>query len=314
MSGFHPNELSDKFPADRFEKFRTSDLSLHDKIKPLLSFTDEATCATGSYMWLVFGFLPPGPKITMGDSRKLPPVVHYENTLRALRRLSFQTLLQLLGVPYTDLTEQHRSVKAISNLVFYLAYEKRLTTDPKVDHRYLILIDPKSAVESAVEASGSTYNIFNVRVVIDAVVKLLAGGIDPAAITILTPYMAHLSAYVTARTFAVEQLDRRIAEVSVETVEWVPSREFYHVIVDFTRTKSSGFLIERSRMNVEFGKLIKAHKFDRTPLGDGFSFFAKQKQSVIPLEKNDVQKLTAANSLGREDGIGHDTIFRERSA
>ncbi|KAK7527071.1 uncharacterized protein IWZ02DRAFT_480092 [Phyllosticta citriasiana] len=209
----------------------------------------------------------------MGDSRKLPPVVHYENTLRALRRLSFQTLLQFLGVPYIDLTEQHRSVKAISNLVFYLAYEKRLTTDPKVDRipkargrtifstrplpdsnrrdRYLILIDPQSAVESAVEASGSTYNIFNVRVVIDAVVKLLAGGIDPAAITILTPYVAYLSAYVTARTFAVEQLDRRIAEVSVETVEWVPSREFYHVIVDFTRTKSSGFLIERSYMNVE---------------------------------------------------------------
>ncbi|KAK7546789.1 hypothetical protein IWX91DRAFT_326154 [Phyllosticta citricarpa] len=267
ISGFHPNGRSAKFPADRFEKFRTrytefeeghefslelnrdftelqndlrdaallerdvvdttvagsSDPSLHEKIKSLLSFTDEAACATDSDI----------PKIMMGDSHQLSPVVHYENTLRAERRLSLPTRLQLLGVPYTDLTEQHRSLKAIPNLVFYLAYEKRLKTDPKVDripkargrpffdavrkayswpvNRYLILIDPKSAVESTVEASGTTCNIFNVRVVIDEVVKLLARGIDPATITILTPYVAQLSAYVIARTLAVEQLDRRIA-------------------------------------------------------------------------------------------------------
>ena len=223
---------------------------------------DEASQGTEPSAWVPLQF---ARRLAMaGDPWQLPPTVvsaqaaaegFSVSLMERLMRLWGPDCARRLGIQY----RMHEAIMAFSSLEFY---EGGLAADASVRQHLLCDLPGVSAsdltetpvqfvdtagagYDESVEADGdSRINTLEAEVVCRKVLALLAAGVGPDEIAVITPYAAQ------ARWLR-EQL--KAPEVEVDTVDGFQGREKEAVVVSLVRSNREGeigFLSDVRRMNV----------------------------------------------------------------
>ncbi len=223
---------------------------------------DEACQCTEPTCWIPL--LRADRVILAGDHCQLPPTIISRAAVKEGYNVSLQERLVALHGPLVSrpLLEQyrmHEHIMAYSSDVFY---ENRLEAHPTVATHLLrdlpnvreeeltttpvLFIDTSGACyDEEKEAGGDSYlNRDEAKLAIKKVRDLMACGVRPSNIAIITPYSAQVR-------FLREQLDIDGAEVG--SIDGFQGREKEAVIISFVRSNKRqdiGFLNDIRRMNV----------------------------------------------------------------
>lgn len=251
-----------------------------------LALVDEATQATEPLTLLAF--LRAERVVLAGDHRQLPPtVISQEAAAGGLARSLFERLLDLHGEPvHQMLREQHRMNAELMELPSQAFYGGALRAHPAVARRTLLTVLPGSTLDAppllfldsagkgwdevAPEGSESLENPGEATVILARARALLAAGLPPAQIAVITPYRAQAARLAPA----LEPLG-----IEVDTVDAFQGREAEAVLVSCVRSNAEGqlgFLTDLRRMNVALTR-AKVHAFvvgDSATLG-GHPFYAR---------------------------------------
>jgi ATP-dependent RNA/DNA helicase IGHMBP2 len=234
-----------------------------------LAVVDEATQAVEPAAWLAL--LRADRAVLAGDHLQLPPTVLSAAALEGGLGISlFERLVALHGdAVKVTLTEQHRMNEAIMRFPSEALYGGALRAHPAVAHHALdgaplevIDTSGRGFEEATPEGSDSRENEGEARLCAAEVERVLALGVAPADVAVISPYdgqVQRLRALLAAR---VEQ------GLEVDTVDGFQGREKEAVVVSLTRANPAGevgFLADVRRMNVA---LTRARK-KLVVVGDG---------------------------------------------
>ncbi|HEY1904465.1 MAG TPA: AAA domain-containing protein, partial [Myxococcaceae bacterium] len=235
-----------------------------------LALVDEATQATEPLTLLAF--LRAERVVLAGDHRQLPPTVLSEEAAAGgLATSLFERLLALHGDGVRQmLREQYRMNAELMELPSRAFYGGELRAHPSVATRTLATVLPGATLdappllfldtagkgweEAAPPGSESLENPGEAEVVVARARALLAAGLDPAQIAVITPYRAQAARIAPA----LEGLG-----VEVDTVDVFQGREAEAVLVSCVRSNAEGrlgFLTDLRRMNVALTR-AKVHAF-----------------------------------------------------
>jgi len=250
-----------------------------------LALVDEATQATEPLTLLAF--LRSERVVLAGDHRQLPPtVLSQEAAAGGLATSLFERLVALHGDPVRQmLREQYRMNAELMELPSRAFYGGALRAHPSVAGRTLATVLPgadldappllfldsagKGWEEVAPEGSESLENPGEAEVVVARARALLAEGLGPPQIAVITPYRAQAARMGPL----LEPLG-----IEVDTVDAFQGREAEAVLVSCVRSNAEGrlgFLTDLRRMNVALTR-AKVHAFvvgDSATLG-GHPFYA----------------------------------------
>ncbi len=234
-----------------------------------LAVVDEATQAVEPAAWLAL--LRADRAVLAGDHLQLPPTVLSAAAQQGGLGISlFERLVALHGdAVKVTLTEQHRMNEAIMRFPSEALYGGALRAHPAVAHHALdgaplevIDTSGRGFEEATPEGSDSRENEGEARLCAAEVERVLALGVAPADVAVISPYdgqVQRLRALLAAR---VEQ------GLEVDTVDGFQGREKEAVVVSLTRANQAGevgFLADVRRMNVA---LTRARK-KLVVVGDG---------------------------------------------
>jgi superfamily I DNA and/or RNA helicase len=223
---------------------------------------DEANQATEAAAW---GPLQYADRLVLaGDHKQLPPTIISAQAAAAGFSVSLpERLLRELGTDISRrLTVQYRMNSAIMQFPSDEFYEGSLTAHASVEGHLLQDLpdvessDLTSTPVTFIDTAGASYdeesepegesrfNPLEAELVVKKLEALLAAGLPPAAIAVISPYAAQ-----------VRLLRQRIpqAEVEVDSVDGFQGREKEAVIVSLVRSNREneiGFLEDVRRMNV----------------------------------------------------------------
>jgi len=228
-----------------------------------LALLDEATQATEPLTLL--GFLRAPRVVLAGDPQQLPPtVLSPEAAKQGLAVSLFERLLADHGEGVKRmLREQYRMNTPIMSFPSREMYGGELRAHPSVAERTLAEVLPPEASldappvlfldtagkgfeEEQEKDTGSLFNPGEADLVVARVKELLAAGLAPRELAVITPYRAQAHALR-------ERVEPLSAEVEVDTVDAFQGREKDAVLVSLTRSNSEGqlgFLTDLRRMNV----------------------------------------------------------------
>jgi superfamily I DNA and/or RNA helicase len=241
---------------------------------------DEATQATEPLTLLAF--LRADRVVLAGDHRQLPPtVLSQEAAAGGLATSLFERLLALHGDPVRQmLREQYRMNAELMELPSRAFYGGELRAHASVAGRTLGTVLPGATLDAppllfldsagkgweevAPEGSESLENPGEAEVVIARARALLAAGLAPEQIAVITPYRAQAARMAPA----LEALG-----IEADTVDAFQGREAEVVLVSCVRSNAEGrlgFLTDLRRMNVALTR-GKVHVFvvgDSATLGN----------------------------------------------
>jgi len=235
-----------------------------------LALVDEATQATEPLTLLAF--LRAERVVLAGDHRQLPPtVLSQEAAAGGLASSLFERLLALHGDPVRQmLREQYRMNAELMELPSRAFYGGELRAHPSVAGRTLATVLPGTTLDAppllfldtagkgweevAPEGSESLENPGEAEVVIARARALLAAGLAPERIAVITPYRAQAARIAPV----LEPLG-----IEADTVDAFQGREAEAVLVSCVRSNAEGrlgFLTDLRRMNVALTR-AKVHAF-----------------------------------------------------
>ncbi|MGZ6028204.1 MAG: AAA domain-containing protein, partial [Myxococcaceae bacterium] len=235
-----------------------------------LALVDEATQATEPLTLLAF--LRAERVVLAGDHRQLPPtVISQEAAAGGLGISLFERLLGQHGDPVRQmLREQYRMNAELMELPSQAFYGGALRAHPRVAGRTLETILPGTTLdappllfldtagkgwdEAAPEGSESLENAGEADAVVARARALLAAGLPPSEVAVITPYRAQAARLGPA----LEPLG-----IEVDTVDAFQGREAEAVLVSCVRSNTHGqlgFLTDLRRMNVALTR-AKVHAF-----------------------------------------------------
>jgi superfamily I DNA and/or RNA helicase len=254
-----------------------------------LALIDEATQATEPLTLL--GLLRAPKVVLAGDPKQLPPTILSQEAARAGLSVSlFERLLQDHGEGVKRmLREQYRMNTRIMDFPSREMYGGELRAHPSVANRTLAdVLTPGAEVdappvlfldtagkgfeEQVEESSQSLYNTGEADLIVARVKALLAAGLAPRELAVVTPY--------SAQAFHLrERVEPLSADIEVDTVDAFQGREKDAILVTFTRSNTEGqlgFLTDLRRMNVALTR-ARRHLFvvgDSATLS-GHAFYAR---------------------------------------
>jgi len=223
---------------------------------------DEATQATEPMTWIP---VARAKKVVMaGDPCQLPPTVRSREAEQGGLGLTlFERFYDLLGAEYKQLIEQqYRMNEKIMGFSSQVFYKGLLTADPSVKHHVLadlkgvkktqetassfLFLDTagKGFEERLQEGSQSRYNSEEAELVLAELKKMLALGVPPAGIAVISPYSAQARLLSSVSPHP---------EIEIGSVDGFQGREKELVIVSLVRSNVEGdlgFLTDTRRMNV----------------------------------------------------------------
>ncbi len=234
-----------------------------------LAVIDEATQAVEPAAWLAL--LRADRAVLAGDHLQLPPTVLSAAAQAGGLGVSlFERLVALHGDAIkVTLIEQHRMNEAIMRFPSEALYDGALRAHPAVAHwalddAPLEVIDTsgRGFEEATPEGSESRENAGEALLVVAEVERVLALGVAPAEVAVISPYDGQVQ-----RLRAL--LQARVDEgLEVDTVDGFQGREKEAVVVSLVRANAEGevgFLADVRRMNVA---LTRARK-KLVVVGDG---------------------------------------------
>ncbi|WP_158261188.1 MULTISPECIES: AAA domain-containing protein [Pirellulaceae] len=202
-----------------------------------------------------------GRVILAGDHCQLPPTILSQEAASAGFAESMQQRLVKQRPEIARLLKRqyrmHWSIMDFSSLEFY---DGQLEADESVATHDLqpllngeVYVDPKpwqfydtagaDFVEQEDDASSSRFNDAEARFVAKKAAQLIEAGIEPSAISVISPYAAQ-----------VQRLRNQLpAGVEADTVDGFQGRENEVVIISLVRSNTNGeigFLLDTRRMNV----------------------------------------------------------------
>ncbi len=223
---------------------------------------DEASQATEPLSWIPLGL---GEKaVFAGDSMQLPPTIYSKDAAKGglaitlfdrLKEILPQNLQSLLRVQY----RMHESIMRFSSDQFY---EGKLIADESVRQHTaaelpnveateftsvpLVYVDTAGAgfAEDWNELLESRENLGEAKLVVKLMQKLLAAGIDPRRLALITPYVAQVKMLKSLV---------KVPGLEIGSVDGFQGREKEAVLVSLVRSNESGevgFLSDVRRMNV----------------------------------------------------------------
>ncbi|HZJ55669.1 MAG TPA: AAA domain-containing protein [Myxococcaceae bacterium] len=249
-----------------------------------LALVDEATQATEPLTLLAF--LRAERVVLAGDHRQLPPtVLSQEAAAGGLAISLFERLLAVHGDHVRQmLREQYRMNAELMELPSRAFYGGELRAHPSVASRTLATVLPGATLDAppllfldsagkgweevAPEGSESLENPGEAEVVVARARALLAAGLGPEQIAVITPYRAQAARMGPL----LEPLG-----IEADTVDAFQGREAEVVLVSCVRSNADGrlgFLTDLRRMNVALTR-AKVHAFvvgDSATLG-GHPFY-----------------------------------------
>lgn len=227
-----------------------------------LALFDEATQATEPTALMVFLKAP--TVVLAGDPQQLPPtVISPEAEAGGLGVSLFERLLRDFGDRVKRmLREQYRMHEAIMAFPSERMYGGQLRAHPKVASRTLAeVLSPGAGVdappvvfldtagkgfeESKAPGTESLRNEGEAELVVARARALLAAGLTPGELAVITPYRAQ-AALLRERLADVE-------DVEVDTIDAFQGREKDAVLLSLVRSNGEGamgFLADLRRMNV----------------------------------------------------------------
>jgi len=235
-----------------------------------LALVDEATQATEPLSLLAF--LRAERVVLAGDHRQLPPtVLSQEAADEGLATSLFERLLALYGDGVRQmLREQYRMNAELMELPSRAFYGGELRAHPSVATRTLRAVLPTATLDAppllfldsagkgweevAPEGSESLENPGEAEVVVARARALLAAGLAPEQIAVITPYRAQAARIAPV----LEPLG-----IEVDTVDAFQGREAEAVLLSCVRSNAEGrlgFLTDLRRMNVALTR-AKVHAF-----------------------------------------------------
>lgn len=241
---------------------------------------DEAAQATEPMAWIPIGRAR--RLVLAGDHCQLPPTIVSQEAKRA--GLGISLLERLAALPdaafMCRLDVQYRMHEAIMRFPADEFYDGTLTAAPAVAAWTIGALPPLALIDTAgagyddeLEADGeSRINRAEAKLAAAEVRALLADGVEPGAIAVITPYAGQ------ARTIR-QELEPDAVAVEVDTVDGFQGREKDAVVISCVRSNGDGalgFLAETRRFNVALTRAKKRLII----LGDGATlandaFFAR---------------------------------------
>ena len=219
-----------------------------------LAVIDEATQATEPALYLAL--LRAERAVLAGDHQQLPPTILSSEAQQGGLGVSlFERLLALHGEALkVTLAEQHRMNEKIMRYPSDTLYGGALRAHPSVAHAAIDewpfeLIDTagRGFEEETPEGSESKMNPGEADLAKAEVERLLARGISPIDIALISPYDAQVQ---RLRQLLEQYLD---VGLEVDTVDGFQGREKDAVVVTLVRSNEDGqlgFLADVRRMNV----------------------------------------------------------------
>jgi superfamily I DNA and/or RNA helicase len=227
-----------------------------------VALLDEATQALEPLA--LIAFLKAPVVILAGDPKQLgPTVLSMEASKRGLSTSLFERLLREYGDDVKQLLkEQHRMHEDIMRFPSKQMYAGQLRAHPAVAKRTLgevlragvtldapplLFLDTagKGFEEAKAPGTESLWNEGEADLIVARVHELLAAGLNPRELAVITPYSAQ-ARLLRERLAAIEELE-------VDTVDAFQGREKDAVLVSLVRCnteQSLGFLEDLRRMNV----------------------------------------------------------------
>jgi predicted DNA helicase len=200
--------------------------------------------------------------VLAGDHRQLPPTVLSD--LEILKRSLFERLISRKLAPATMLRVQYRMHETIMDFPNKLMYDgeliahssvarrtlpvERSPEDPVLDPSFPVVFADTSALvapERLPERSTSYENPTEAAHLLRWVAELVACGIAPAQIGIITPYLAQVK--------LLRRLLEEFPDVEVKSVDGFQGREKEVILISFVRSnlaRSVGFVSDPRRLNV----------------------------------------------------------------
>jgi superfamily I DNA and/or RNA helicase len=219
-----------------------------------LAVVDEATQAVEPALYLAL--LRAERAVLAGDHLQLPPTVLSAAAQEGGLGVSlFERLVPLAGpAARVTLAEQHRMNQRIMAFPSEALYGGALRAHPSVrdraiDDAPLEVVDTagRGFEEETPAGSDSKQNAGEAELAADEVRRLLAAGLAPADVAVISPYEAQVQ--------RIRQLLRDEVEggLEVDTVDGFQGREKEAVVVSLVRSNDAGevgFLADVRRMNV----------------------------------------------------------------
>jgi len=218
-----------------------------------LAVVDEATQAVEPAAWLAL--LRAGRAVLAGDPMQLPPtVLSREAEAGGLGVSLFERWAGLHPGGAVMLEEQHRMNRLIMDWPSRALYGGRLRAHPDVadhalDDRPLLFVDTagRGFEEETPEGSDSKQNPGEAALAASEVERILALGVAPAEVAVISPYDAQVQRLRQLLAARVE------AGLEVDTVDGFQGREKEAVVVSLVRSGAAGevgFLADVRRVNV----------------------------------------------------------------
>lgn len=219
-----------------------------------LAVLDEATQAVEPAALLAL--LRADRAVLAGDHLQLPPTVLSAAAQAGGLGVSlFERLVAAFGeAGRVTLAEQHRMNERIMDFPSRALYGGALRAHPAaagraIDGAPLEVIDTagRGLEEGTPEGSDSKHNAGEAELVAAEVERLLAAGVAPADVAVISPYDAQVQ---RLRELLAPHLDRGL---EVDTVDGFQGREKEAVVVSLVRSNEAGevgFLADVRRMNV----------------------------------------------------------------
>ncbi|CAL5218349.1 g9 [Coccomyxa viridis] len=229
-----------------------------------VAIVDEAAQALEAATWSALLRAPRA--ILAGDHLQLPPTIISDAAAKkGLSRTLFERLQGMYGDSISEvLTVQYRMHAAIMEWSSQELYHGKLTAHASVASHTLsdvqgvdgenealgplVLLDTAGCgmEEAADEDSDSKWNEGEAKVALAHADRLLAAGLQPASIGIITPYNAQVHLMKSMRT-------EDMSAMEVSSVDGFQGREKEAIIISMVRSNDSGkigFLADQRRMNV----------------------------------------------------------------
>lgn len=228
-----------------------------------LAVVDEATQATEPMT--LAAFVRSERVVLAGDPCQLSATVLSREALReGLGQSALEAILERHGTdPSVMLRTQYRMHQTIMTFPSRAMYDGALRADPSVSQRELRLESPPLIFvdtagtgfsEEPIDGSASLINTGENDIVLQHANTLLAEGLEPTELGIITPYAAQAS----------QLRDRGLPPgVEIDTVDAFQGREKEAIVLSLVRSNPKGevgFLSDVRRMNVALTR-ARAHLF-----------------------------------------------------
>jgi len=252
-----------------------------------VAVVDEATQAVEPAVYLAL--LRAGRAVLAGDPLQLPPTVLSPAAQAGGLAVSlFERLAELHGpAAAVTLAEQHRMNQAIMRYPSQALYGGRLRAHPAVaqravDLRPLVFVDTagRGFEEETPADSDSRHNPGEAAIAVRAVEEILALGVPPGELAVISPYDAQVQRLRQLLAVRVEE------GLEVDTVDGFQGREKDAVVVSLVRSNEGGevgFLSDVRRMNVAITRARKklvvigdSATVSRHPFYEGFVRHAQE--------------------------------------